>query len=85
MKPNKFREMDTADLTGQARETEEQLFRLRFQIGMGQTDGREALPRTSKDRARMLAVCGSGNSIRQKRGSGGSASRQEVRREKEKG
>ena len=33
MKPNKFRELDTAELDGQVRETEEQLFRLRFQIG----------------------------------------------------
>jgi large subunit ribosomal protein L29 len=56
MKPNKFREIDTTDLTGQARETEEQLFRLRFQIGMGQTDGVKRYRELRKDRARMLTV-----------------------------
>lgn len=56
MKPNKFREIDTTDLTGQAGETEEQLFRLRFQIGMGQTDGVKRYRELRKDRARMLTV-----------------------------
>jgi large subunit ribosomal protein L29 len=54
--PNKFREVDTAELAGQARETEEQLFRLRFQIGMGQTDGVKRYRELRKDRARMLGV-----------------------------
>jgi large subunit ribosomal protein L29 len=56
MKPNKFRELDTADLSNQARETEEQLFRLRFQIGMGQADGVKRYRELRKDRARMLGV-----------------------------
>jgi large subunit ribosomal protein L29 len=56
MKPNKFREVDTAELTGQAQETEEQLFRLRFQIGMGQADGVKRYRELRKDRARMLGV-----------------------------
>ena len=56
MKPNKFREIDTTDLTNQTRETEDQLFRLRFQIGMGQTDGVKRYRELRKDRARMLGV-----------------------------
>jgi large subunit ribosomal protein L29 len=56
MKPSKFREVDTADLSNQARETEEQLFRLRFQIGMGQSDGVKRYRELRKDRARMLSV-----------------------------
>ena len=56
MKPNKFREVDTADLGNQARETEEQLFRLRFQIAMGQADGLKRYRELRKDRARMLGV-----------------------------
>jgi len=56
MKPNKFREIDTGELSGQARETEEQLFRLRFQIGMGQTDGVKRYRELRKDRARILSI-----------------------------
>ena len=56
MKPNKFREVDSTELTGQAQETGEQLFRLRFQIGMGQTDGVKRYRELRKDRARMLGV-----------------------------
>ena len=56
MKPSKFREVDTADLTNQSRETEEQLFRLRFQIGMGQADGVKRYRELRKARARMLTV-----------------------------
>ena len=56
MKPNKFREVDTADLSNQAQEAQEQLFRLRFQIGMGQSDGVKRYRELRKDRARMLGV-----------------------------
>jgi large subunit ribosomal protein L29 len=54
--PNNFREIDTADLKTQATEAEEQLFRLRFQIGMGQTDGVKRYRELRKDRARMLGI-----------------------------
>ena len=54
--PNNFREIDTTDLKTQAGEAEEQLFRLRFQIGMGQTDGVKRYRELRKDRARMLGV-----------------------------
>jgi large subunit ribosomal protein L29 len=56
MDANKFRELDTAELTGRSGETQEQLFRLRFQIGMGQTDGIKRYRELRKDRARMLSV-----------------------------
>ncbi len=56
MKPNNYRDVDNAELTGQAQETQEQLFRLRFQIGMGQTEGLKRYRELRKDRARMLGV-----------------------------
>ena len=56
MKASKFREVDAAELAGQAQETQEQLFRLRFQIGMGQTDGVKRYRELRRDRARMLTV-----------------------------
>ncbi len=37
-------------------ESQEQLFRLRFQIGMGQTEGVKKYRELRKDRARMLGV-----------------------------
>ena len=48
--------MDSADLSNQAQEAQEQLFRLRFQIGMGQSDGVKRYRELRKDRARMLGV-----------------------------
>lgn len=56
MKATKIREVDTAELAGQASETQEQLFRLRFQIGMGQTEGIKRYRELRKDRARMLTI-----------------------------
>jgi large subunit ribosomal protein L29 len=56
MKATKIREVDTAELANQAQETQEQLFRLRFQIGMGQTDGVKRYRELRKDRARMLTI-----------------------------
>jgi large subunit ribosomal protein L29 len=56
MKASKIREVDTAELAGQALETREQMFRLRFQIGMGQTDGIKRYRELRKDRARMLTI-----------------------------
>jgi large subunit ribosomal protein L29 len=56
MKATKLREVDSAELAGQAQETQEQLFRLRFQIGMGQTDGVKRYRELRKDRARMLTI-----------------------------
>lgn len=56
MRPEKIRELDTAELRLKAREAEEQLFRLKLKIGMGQMDGLKKARQLKKDRARMLTV-----------------------------
>jgi len=58
MKENaeKFRELDPAELDKQLREGAEQMFRLRFQLSMGQMDGVKKLRSLRKERARILTV-----------------------------
>jgi large subunit ribosomal protein L29 len=58
MKENaeKFRALDTAELDKQLREGAEQMFRLRFQLSMGQMDGVKKLRTLRKERARILTV-----------------------------
>ena len=56
MKADKIRELDNADLATQEHETREQMFRLRFQLTMGQTDGLKKLRTLKKDRARILTT-----------------------------
>lgn len=56
MRAEKFRGLDTAELKTQLRESEEQLFRLRFQLGMGQMDGLKKFRELKRDRARMMGV-----------------------------
>ena len=58
MKENadKARALDTAELNKQLRESEEQIFRLRFHMSMGQTDGLKKIRALKKARARMLTV-----------------------------
>jgi large subunit ribosomal protein L29 len=56
MPAEKFRQIDTADLKNQLRESEEQMFRLRFQLGMGQTEGLKKFRELKRDRARMMGV-----------------------------
>ncbi len=56
MKALKYRELDVAELGRQTQDAEEQLFRLRFQIGMGQAEGLKKYRGLKKDRARMLTV-----------------------------
>ena len=56
MKAEKLREMDNAELEKESREMQDQLFRLRFQISMGQTDGLKKLRTLKKDRARLLGI-----------------------------
>ncbi|MBV8829723.1 MAG: 50S ribosomal protein L29 [Acidobacteriaceae bacterium] len=58
MKADKFRGLDTADVERQAQDAQEQLFRLRFQMGMGQFEGLKKYRNLKKDRARMLTVLG---------------------------
>jgi large subunit ribosomal protein L29 len=56
MKAEKMRGIDFADLQRQAQDSQEQLFRLRFQMGMGQLEGLKKYRNLKKDRARMLTV-----------------------------
>jgi large subunit ribosomal protein L29 len=56
MKGQKVRDLDSAEIRNQLREMEEQKFRLKFQMSMGQTDGLKKLRAMKKDRARMLTV-----------------------------
>ena len=56
MKVEKIRELDTQELTRQASDAREQMFRLRFQLTMGQTDGLKKLRTLKKDRARILTT-----------------------------
>jgi large subunit ribosomal protein L29 len=58
MKENadKVRALDDAELQKQLRDGREQMFRLRFQMSMGQMDGIKKTRALRKDRARMLTV-----------------------------
>ncbi len=56
MRAEKVRELDENELRAQDQEIADQLFRLRFQIGMGQLDGLKKYRVLKKDRARVLTV-----------------------------
>jgi large subunit ribosomal protein L29 len=56
MKADKLRGLDNGELESQAREMKEQLFRLRLQISMGQTDGLKKYRGLRKERARVLTI-----------------------------
>ncbi len=56
MKADKIRNMDLGEVERQAQEGQEQLFRFRFQMGMGQTEGLKKYRALRKDRARLLTV-----------------------------
>jgi large subunit ribosomal protein L29 len=56
MKAEKLRGLDAAELQRQEQDSREQLFRLRFQQGMGQMEGLKKYRNLRRDRARMLTV-----------------------------
>lgn len=56
MKADKVRELDNAELRNQLRQIDEQIFRLRLQLGMGQTVALKKYRILRKDRARVLTV-----------------------------
>ncbi len=56
MKADKIRELDPNEIGRQLDEAGEQMFRLKFQMQMGQTDGVKKYRTLRKDRARMLTV-----------------------------
>src|SRR5665213_3503710 len=53
---DKARGLDAAEISKQLQEASEQMFRLRFQLSMGQADGLTKLRNLRKERARMLTV-----------------------------
>jgi len=56
MKADKLRDLDTKELAHKAAETSDQIFRLKFQMGMGQMDGLKKYRALKKDLARMLTL-----------------------------
>jgi large subunit ribosomal protein L29 len=56
MRAEKIREIDTTELQRQAADAADQLFRLKFQMAMGQTDGLKKYRALKRDRARMLTI-----------------------------
>ena len=56
MKAQKVRDFDQSELQHQLKEIEEQLFRLHFQMAMGQMDGLKKARVMKKDRARIYTI-----------------------------
>ena len=54
MKKDKLRDLDPAEMQNKLREMDEQSFRIKFQISMGQTEGVKKLRVNRRDRARLL-------------------------------
>ena len=54
MKKHKLRNLDENEMRGQLTEMDDQLFRLKFQLRMGQTDGLKKIRNIKKDRARIM-------------------------------
>lgn len=56
MKADKIREIDDKDLALKVKDMQEQIFRLRFQMSMGQMEGLKKYRELRKDKARILTV-----------------------------
>jgi len=56
MKAQKVRDQDGTELKNQLAQMDEQLFRLRFQMSMGQMDGLKKVRAMRKDRARIQTI-----------------------------
>ncbi len=56
MKAEKIRDLDTTELERQLHDMSDQLFHLRFQMRMGQTEGLKKYRGLRKDRARIETV-----------------------------
>ena len=56
MKAQKVRDLDEQEIKQQLKEMDEQMFRLHFQMSMGQTDGLKKIRNMKKDRARIQTV-----------------------------
>jgi large subunit ribosomal protein L29 len=51
-----YRDTDDHDIQQKLKEIDDQMFRLKFQMSMGQMDGLKKVRQMKKDRARMLTV-----------------------------
>ena len=56
MKIREIRDLDQSALENHLKEMDEQMFRLQFQMSMGQTDGLKKIRTMKKDRARINTV-----------------------------
>jgi large subunit ribosomal protein L29 len=56
MKSEKVRDLDDNELRNQLREMDEKLFRLQFQMSMGQMDGLKNVRAMKKTRARIYTI-----------------------------
>lgn len=54
MKKDKMKALDPAEMRNKLQQIDEQSFRVKFQMSMGQTDGLKRLRENRKDRARLL-------------------------------
>jgi large subunit ribosomal protein L29 len=54
MKKHKLRGLDPLEMQAKLREIDEQSFRVKFQLSMGQTEGLKRLRENRRDRARLL-------------------------------
>jgi large subunit ribosomal protein L29 len=66
MKKDKLRDLDPAEMNNKLREMDEQSFRIKFQISMGQTEGVKRMRENRKDRARLLTYLREGELRRAK-------------------
>ncbi|MCC6862259.1 MAG: 50S ribosomal protein L29 [Bryobacterales bacterium] len=66
MKAQKLRDLDPQELEQQRKEMQEQLFRLRFQMSMGQMEGLKKYRILRKDLARILTLQGERRRAEQK-------------------
>ena len=56
MKSQKVRDLDEQEIKQQLKEMDEQMFRLHFQMSMGQMDGLKKVRQMKKDRARIYTI-----------------------------
>jgi large subunit ribosomal protein L29 len=56
MKGIKVRDLDDQEINNQLKEIDEQLFRLKFQMSMGQTDGLKKFRQIKRQRSQMLTI-----------------------------
>jgi large subunit ribosomal protein L29 len=56
MKAHKVRDLDEQEIKQQLKEMDEQMFRLHFQMSMGQMEGLKKVRQMKKDRARIYTI-----------------------------